>query len=344
MKLTMELEQNRYDIFIKDRILHQLHNYINVNRKILLISDTGVPKQYIETVQSQCPQIYIEVVEQGEQSKTIPQWQQLLQKMVQYEFGRGDAVVALGGGMVGDLAGFVAASYMRGIDFINLPTTTLAQIDSSIGGKTALNLDHTKNVIGAFWQPKLVLIDPQTLQTLSYRQYTAGLVEAIKAGLLADEVLFQIFLQPDYQQKIQEILYRSLLVKKQIVQQDERENGIRAALNLGHTIGHGIEAATNLSSNNMLYHGECVALGILPMIEDPDLKKQVQQIFKQLKLPENPKYDLQVALQAIRHDKKAQSEKITVVKVERLAKYRLEKMDLAQIEQLFLKQAQNPIC
>ena len=252
MKLTMQLGVRSYDIIIKRGSLGRMNQLVHLDRKVLVVTDSGVPVQYVQQVAAQCAHPYIVTVPQGEDSKSLEVWQQLLHTMLEKGFGRGDAVMAVGGGVVGDLAGFAAASYMRGIDFINLPTTTLAQIDSSIGGKTAINFENTKNIVGAFWQPRLVIVDPDVLSTLPPRHFAAGLAEAVKAGLLADSELFRLFEEEDYNERIEEVIYRSLIVKKNIVERDENEKGDRAALNLGHTIGHGIEIVPPLLTDFFL--------------------------------------------------------------------------------------------
>ncbi len=341
MRLTMRLAERSYDIIIKKGSLHHVGQLVNLNRKVLIVTDRGVPAQYVHTFAQQCHAPFVQVVEQGEHSKSISVWQALLETMMKLGFGRGDAVVAVGGGMVGDLAGFAAASYMRGIDFINIPTTTLAQIDSSIGGKTAVNLGKTKNIVGAFWQPCLVLIDPETLDTLSPRLYAAGLAEALKAGLLADSELVRIFEEEDCKEYIEQIIYRSLIVKKNIVERDERETGDRAALNLGHTLGHGIESATSLQEEGHLYHGECVALGMIPMLETAELREQVKAICRRLGLPLEVQYDRQLALEAMRHDKKAQSGMIRIVKVPKAGQFRLDKVPFEQVEAVLLGKAEE---
>lgn len=341
MKLTMRLSERSYDIVVKRGSLGHIGQLVNLNRKVLIVTDSGVPQEYAETVAQQCKEPFVETVRQGEQSKSIAVWQRLLSRMMSLHFGRGDAVVAVGGGVVGDLAGFVAASYMRGVDFINIPTTTLAQIDSSIGGKTALNLEHTKNIVGAFWQPKLVLIDPNTLKTLPKRHFAAGLAEAVKAGLLADSELLRIFEEENCEEFLEQILYRSLIVKKNIVEHDERESGERAALNLGHTLGHAIESATALHRKHSLYHGECVALGMLPMIEDNELKQRVKTIYQKLGLPLCAEFDKETALQALRHDKKVQDNQLTVVKIPKAAAFRLDKVPFELAERVLMGQAEQ---
>ncbi len=313
MKLTVNLKKRSYDVIIKKGALNNVGKLINLARKVLIVTDDGVPEQYAKTVQSQCKDAICISVPQGEKSKSIQCFEMLLEQMLKHKMTRKDLVIAVGGGVVGDLAGFVASAYMRGVDFVNCPTTTLAQIDSSIGGKVAVNLAGTKNTVGAFHQPKLVVIDPNTLDTLSQRQYAQGLAEAVKAGLIADEQLFEMFETADIKNDIEKIIYLSLEMKKRIVQEDEHEGGIRAILNFGHTIGHGIESA---KCTGHLYHGECVALGMLPMIEDKALQKRTAEVLKKLGLPFKISYDGDEIYKYVCHDKKAAAKDITVVKVQ----------------------------
>jgi 3-dehydroquinate synthase len=329
MKLTMRLGVRSYDIIMRRGSLHRLGQLANLNRKVLVVTDTGVPAQYAQTVLAQCAEGYCLRVEQGEGSKSMAGLQQVLCALLEHGFTREDLVIAVGGGVVGDLAGFAASCYMRGIDFINCPTTTLAQIDSSIGGKTAINLEGAKNVVGAFYQPRLVLIDPDTLATLPTRHYVNGLAEAVKAGLIADPALFTLFETGDIDGDIEEILARSLAVKKHVVEQDEREKNLRATLNFGHTIGHAIESANHLGG---LYHGECVALGMLPMIEDEALRARAKAVCEKLGLPTSVAYNGNEIYGFVGHDKKnATGGKITVVRVPELGTARLDKIPLADL-------------
>ena len=180
-KLHVDLKERGYDIVLGHGILKRLAEEIDVGRRVLLVSDTKVPDRWIQLVRSQCPDCVVKIVESGEGAKSFAVWEELLLCMLAHHFVRTDLVIALGGGVVGDLAGFAAACYMRGIDFVNIPTTTLAQIDSSIGGKTAINAGGVKNNIGAFWQPRKVLIDLDVLSTLPRRHYINGLAEELKA-------------------------------------------------------------------------------------------------------------------------------------------------------------------
>ena len=316
-KLTMNLGARSYDIILRRGSLENLYQFANLGRRVAVVTDSGVPPIYAQMVADQCQDAAIITVPQGEASKSFKTLESVLNQMLAFGMGRGDLVIAVGGGVVGDLAGFAASIYMRGIDFINCPTTTLSMIDSSIGGKTAIDLGDTKNIVGAFWQPKLVVVDPSTLSTLPRRHFINGLAEAVKAGLLADPELFGIFENGDVDAEVDTIIYRSLKFKKNIVEQDETEQGMRKALNFGHTIGHGIEAVKGIKGRrtNGLYHGECVALGMLPMIESKALQKRTRAVYRRLGLPLRTGYDKEKVLAEMLHDKKAQSGQITVIKV-----------------------------
>ena len=299
-------------------------------RKVCIVSETNVYPHHgaaaEESLKSAGFTVVSYVFSAGESSKNGQNYLTLLNFLAENQLTRADLLIALGGGVVGDLAGFAASIYMRGIDFINCPTTTLSMIDSSIGGKTAVDLGDTKNIVGAFWQPKLVIVDPDTLATLPRRHFINGLAEAVKASLLADPELFAIFENGDVDAQIGEIICRSLRFKKNIVEQDETEQGMRKALNFGHTIGHGIEAVKGIKGRRTvgLYHGECVALGMLPMIESKALQKRVRAVYRRLGLPTRTTYDKEKVLAEMLHDKKAQSGQITIIKVPGLGCWRAE--------------------
>ena len=337
MKMTMNLGTRSYDIILKRGCLSNLHQFADLtHRRVFVLTDSGVPAEYAKTVADQCTNGTVCTIPQGEGSKCLKVYGQVLNAMLEFGMDRRDLLVAVGGGVVGDLGGFCAASYMRGIDFVNCPTTTLAQIDSSIGGKTAIDLGSAKNIVGAFWQPQVVLVDPDTLATLPRRQYINGLAEAVKAGLIADPELFGIFENGDVDKEIETIIYRSLLVKKKIVEQDERESGARKALNFGHTIGHGIEAVKGVRGRrtNGLYHGECVALGVLPMIEDKSLQKRTRAVLRKLGLPVRTGVDKHKVLEYMRHDKKSGGKSITVIRVPGLGCWRADTLPMTQLPAL----------
>ena len=306
-KLTMNLGERSYDIILKSGALENLYQFARLDRRVAVVTDSGVPAQYAQRVADQCKDAKIITVPQGEGSKSFKILETVLRQMLEFNMGRGDLVIAVGGGVVGDLAGFAASIYMRGIDFINCPTTTLSMIDSSIGGKTAVDLGDTKNIVGAFWQPKLVIVDPETLSTLPRRHYINGLAEAVKASLLADPELFAIFEKGDVDARIGEIIYRSLRFKKNIVEQDEQEHGMRKALNFGHTIGH---AAEKLGNYVDLTHGQAVAVGMVAamrlsaMLGNEDLSERLIGILEHIGLPTELKYGREDIYRSLLSDKK----------------------------------------
>lgn len=333
-KLHMDLGEKSYDIILQRGGLATLSHHVNLNRNVLILTDDGVPTALLDIVKKQCPHAVVSVVKQGEDAKSMEVYSALLETLLQHHFTRSDLVIALGGGVMGDLGGFVAASYMRGIDFINCPTTTLSQIDSSIGGKVGINLAGTKNIVGAFHQPKFVMIDPDTLTTLSQRHFVAGLAEAIKAGMIYDPKLFVLFETDTITKEsplLEEILYASLCMKKSFVEADEKEAGVRAALNFGHTIGHGVESQKGLGG---LYHGECVALGMLPMTTDPELKRRLLAIYKALGLPTQVSYDGDKVYDAVLHDKKGKGTSTKIVTVQTIGQYEFKVVENTSLRPL----------
>ena len=317
MTLHMDLGRNGYDIVIESGCLQTAGKALHLNRKVLIVTDEGVPERYASAVAAHSREPLICRVPQGEDSKSFRVLEQLLSRMLSAGFGRGDCVCAVGGGVCGDLAGFAAASYMRGDDFNNLPTTVLSQVDSSIGGKTAINLGGIKNVVGAFYQPKKVLIDVDTLATLPPRQISAGLAEAVKMSLTSDPALFSLFETADPAARMEEIITASLRIKQAVVEQDETEQGLRKILNFGHTVGHGIESVTGL------YHGECVALGMLPMCSDA-VRPRLKGVLETLGLPTSVRADPDKVYAAMLHDKKAGGGNLTVIRVEHIGDYVIE--------------------
>ena len=298
MIIPVNLGDHSYNIYIERGAINTISKTVNLNRRVLIVTDDGVPEEYARIVAAQCKEPHIATVAQGEGSKSFGTFQKLLEDMLRADFERGDCVVAVGGGVVGDLAGFVAASYMRGVDFYNVPTTMLSQIDSSVGGKVAINFCGIKNIIGAFYQPKAVFIDGNVLSTLPQRQISNGLAEAVKMSLTSDAELFEYFEKGDITDT-DTICEKSLRIKIDVVQKDEKESGLRRILNFGHTIGHGVES----ESFGKLYHGECVALGMIPMCS-PGVRARLIPVLEKLHLPTTANCDIEKAAQALTHDKK----------------------------------------
>ncbi len=287
-KATVEvsLEERSYQIHIGSGLLSQLDQLcgtFTADRHVLIISDSKVAPIYLSKAKEAFAPIAARinsiVVPEGESSKNLSQCDQLWQQMIELPSDRQTIVVALGGGVVGDLAGFVAAGFARGVDFIQIPTSLLAQVDSSVGGKTGVNLPQAKNMVGAFWQPKTVIIDIDVLNTLDDRNYRAGLAEVIKYGLIMDASLFSrieekmdSILARD-SELVTELIQRCCQCKADVVTEDETEtSGRRAILNYGHTIGHAIEAVYGYGE---YLHGEAISIG---MVAEAEMAKQLGMV------------------------------------------------------------------
>lgn len=322
MIIPVNLSGTGYDIVLERGALSKAGELLNLDRKVLIVTDDGVPEKYARTVAGQCKKAVTVILPQGEKTKCFDSYKLLLSKMVAEGFTRTDCVVAVGGGVMGDLAGFVAASFMRGVDFYNIPTTVLSQVDSSIGGKVAIDFDGYKNIVGAFYQPKKVIIDPDVLSTLPQRQIANGLAESVKMSLTSDKDLFCLFEEKNISENIDEIIEASLRIKKAVVEEDEKEFGLRRILNFGHTVAHGIESDDGMSN---WYHGECVAVGMLPMCGQ-EVRERLIGVLKKLGLPTEIDCSADRVIEAMSHDKKMAGDFITVITVEKIGEFKMEKL------------------
>lgn len=327
MNIPVNLGDRSYTVTVERGALAKAGRLFKLDRRVLIVTDSGIPAEYATALAAQCGQPSVVTLPCGEQSKSLERYAELLNVMFEIAFTRTDCVVAVGGGVVGDLAGFAAASYMRGVDFYNVPTTLLSQIDSSVGGKTAVNFGGVKNLVGAFYQPRGVLIDPCLLETLPPRRLSDGLAEALKMALTSDKALFELLEKEDLYTHIDDVIVGCINIKKNIVEKDEKEGGLRRILNFGHTVGHGIESA----ANGTLYHGECVALGMLPMCS-ANVRRRLVGAMKRLGLPLGARVDLSAVCAAILHDKKAAEGGFSVVKVDEIGTCRIEKLVYAELE------------
>lgn len=324
MTLHLNLGEHSYDIIVERGVLHRAWELLQLRRRVLVVTDDGVPPLYAHTLAAQCDRAVVETVPQGEGSKSFAVLERLCSRMLEEGFTRTDCVVAVGGGVVGDLAGFAAAVYMRGIDFYNIPTTLLSQVDSSIGGKVAVNLKGVKNCVGAFYQPRRVLIDPDTLSSLPPRQLSNGMAEAVKMSLTSDADLFGLLERGEEAGRLDEVIVSSLRIKQAVVEQDEKETDLRRVLNFGHTLGHGIESAEALHG---LYHGECVALGMLPMCA-PAVRARLEPVLNRLGLPVALPVEPDAVLDYVSHDKKCAGSRVSVVYVPEVGKFELRTVEL----------------
>lgn len=213
MIIPVNLDE-KYDVIVENGALDDTEKYFNLNRKVLVLTDDGVPETYAEIVARKCETPVVVTLKHGEESKNFDNFKHILSVMLENSFSRKDCVVAVGGGVVGDIGGFAASCYMRGVDFYNVPTTLLSMVDSSIGGKTAIDFMGVKNVVGSFYQPKAVVVDPCVLSTLDDRQFYAGLAESIKMAATSDASLFEFIENADVKRDVKEIIERSILIKK----------------------------------------------------------------------------------------------------------------------------------
>ena len=307
--------------------LDRASGVFNLERKILIVTEPGVPVQYPQAILSQCPDGSIFTVPGGEEGKSMDGAQLILQRLLELGFTRSDAVVAVGGGVIGDLAGFAASVSMRGIDCYNVPTTLLAQVDASVGGKTAVNLGGFKNMAGTFRQPEAVLIDTATLDTLAPRHFASGMAEIVKMAATSDAALFSDIEQAaDFLPSIEDFITRALRIKTDIVRRDPQENGLRAVLNFGHTVGHAIEAA----SEGRFTHGECVAMGML-YTSCGEARSRLGALLGRIGLPLRDGFDTDTLMSFATADKKRRPGGFRIVTVEKIGSYEFRTVSAEQL-------------
>lgn len=328
MKVTVNLQKNKYDVIIKDNLLAEVANFVEPNKKYFIISDEGVPSSYINKVSNLLKGSEYYIVAKGEKSKSLATYHKILKYLLTGNYCKSDYIIALGGGVVGDLAGYVAATYKRGMNFINIPTTTLAMVDSSIGGKVALNLDGVKNCIGTYYHPKVVLIDPKVLETLPKRHINNGMIEALKTGLIGDVEIFNIFERNEYLKKIKEVIYRSLKVKAAIVEKDEKEKKLRKILNFGHTFGHAYESYFKMKE---YLHGESVGLGLLTICKNESYLPVLKEILNRMNIKSIPSVDEDIMIAYIENDKKCDNGMVDAVFVKNIGEAQIERVSLEEL-------------
>jgi len=344
---------SKYEVIISKNALTKsnLAPQIKSSKNILIVTDSGIPKKYIKELRTKISNnknIYTHELPQGETSKSANEYLNLLEKLAKLKFDRSDLMIALGGGMVGDITGFTAASYLRGIDFIQIPTSLLAQVDSSVGGKTAINIERGKNLVGAFYNPKLVLISTSFLETLSNNQFRSGLGEIVKYSLLGNKKIRSILENnsKEIQKKdpivMENLISESIKTKAKIVTKDEKENGIRAILNLGHTFGHAIEAFKKYKG---ITHGQAVIYGIqiiarisyLEGLIDQSKYKDLDNTIHSLELDTDfQKFKYRDLKKFIMNDKKVTQGKLNLIMLDKnLNGFKTNKFDSKNLSKAF---------
>lgn len=327
MKLTVDLGSNGYPIFIDCGILANVEKYVSQvfhGKRIMIISDNHVFPLYGEMMVKalssyECHSL---ILPPGESTKSFQSLPCIYTAMLEANITRSDLVIALGGGVIGDLAGFAASSYMRGVGLVQIPTSLLAQVDSSVGGKVAVDLPQGKNLVGAFYQPKLVLIDPDVLDTLPPRYITDGMGEVVKYGCIKDASLFELLSShssfKDLKGKMPFIISRCVDIKRLVVEADQFDTGDRMLLNFGHTLAHAIEQYCDYERES---HGEAVAIGMHQItrlsehagLTQPGESERIRQVLETYGLPVTCNLPISSLLAAIKVDKKNLDEKLNVV-------------------------------
>lgn len=329
MNYHITMKDKKYNVIIERNSLNNIEKYLNLKRKVLIVTDDGIPLSYINKVLEKCEQGFVFTIKQGEESKNFSNYEKIIDYMITNTFIRTDCIVAIGGGVVGDLAGFVASTYMRGICFYNIPTTLLSQVDSSVGGKTAIDKNGIKNIVGAFYPPQEVVIDPNVLYTLDNRQLLSGLVEALKMGATCDEELFDLIANTsNLMNDIDQIIIKAVKVKKEIVEKDPNEQNIRKVLNYGHTIGHAIESCGKF--NNYL-HGECVGIGML-YFSNEIVKEKISKVLSKYSLPIKVDISKDELLQYIMLDKKRNNNCLSIIYVNKIGTFEIKEIKINEIK------------
>ncbi len=345
MKITVSASR-QYDVIVARGLLARTAEYI---RPILspatavIVSDDQVGPLYADTVAASLKGAGIRVLKftfpHGETSKSAEVLFELLEFMAEHAVTRSDLIVALGGGVTGDLTGFAASIYLRGTPFIQIPTTLLAAVDSSVGGKTAVNLRAGKNLAGSFNQPRLVLCDIDTLATLPAHEFASGMAEVIKYGVLSDSQLFALLEHEDAHDHLEEIICRCVASKRDLVMADEFDTGSRQLLNLGHTLAHAIEKLSDFA----IGHGHAVAIGLAAVarcayttgLAQEDMTDRICHVLRKYDLPISCSYSTKDLCHMILRDKKRSGQTITLVIPRRIGDTYLHKVDVNELEKFY---------
>ncbi len=347
--LHVDLGSRSYDIHIAsgllDRVGEEIRRVCPRARRIAIVTDANVEPLYSARVEDSLEAAGFDTGlfagPAGEGAKCATHLAALWEAIMHYGLTRTDAVVALGGGVVGDLAGFAAATLLRGVDFIQIPTTLLAQVDSSVGGKVAIDLAHGKNLVGAFWQPKAVLMDPETLNTLDDKTFSDGMAEVIKYGCIADKDFFDFLCahpsRAEIMANIEHVLYTCCDIKRFVVEEDERDTGRRMILNFGHTIGHAYELAGNYETWT---HGQAVSAGMvaalrlgldLGVIDNDDGVQALTALLTAFGLPTYIDCDWETMEKAVGLDKKNEGEDLTMIFLKEMGQAMPTRMKKAEV-------------
>lgn len=334
-----------YDVIIAEGSLKnsaELIKEYGLSGKAAIISDDIVYGLFGKTLEQSLEKSSIEycsfVFQNGENSKNMQTVSDILEFLAENALSRSDYIIALGGGVVGDIAGFCAAIYLRGIKFVQIPTTYLAAIDSSVGGKTGVDLSSGKNLAGAFWQPELVICNPETLQKLPEEIFAEGIAETIKYAIIADRELYETLQAGKLQENLLQVIEKCIRIKSEIVSEDEFDTGRRQLLNFGHTIAHAIEKRSNFT----IRHGQAVAIGMLMISQiawrndwsKEDCTEKIRDLLLKYKLPTETDYSLKELLNIMLLDKKRQGNKINLIIPEKIGEAKIKSITINELLEL----------
>lgn len=352
-KLHINLDEKSYDIFIERGIFSEIGEYISKiykKKKIVVVTDTNVDRLYGEKLLKNLKDSGFTPVKvvfnAGEENKNFDTLTEVYEKIIDSGIKRGDLLIAFGGGVVGDLAGFAASTIYRGMDFIQIPTTLLAQVDSSVGGKVAVDTSRGKNLVGSFYQPKMVIIDPELLKTLDEREVRSGMAEVIKYGAIYDNEFFNYLIEKDClkssMEDIETIIKRCCEIKAKIVEVDELDIGLRMILNFGHTFGHAIEKHYNYTKYT---HGEAISIGMYEItklgeklgITKAGESEKIKRILKNYNLPVEDEVKLEDLVEIMKTDKKNISGILNFIFLSEIGKVEVKKVAEEEITNKLLK-------
>ena len=312
-ELLIHSQAGDYPVIIRYGLLNDLLQHLDQRTKYVIIHDDLIPDVYVNKVGVACERPLIIAFPAGEKNKSVETYQMIIRTMLDNQIRKDAVVIALGGGVTGDLAGYVASTYMRGIAYLQIPTSLLAQIDSSVGGKVGLDFADTKNIIGSIYPPKKVLIDPLTLETLPRRHFANGMSEMIKYGMIANESFFAFLRDNDVRTALEHAIARSIEIKQAFVEKDEFDSGERQILNFGHTYGHALEAYYGYEK---YLHGEAVAIGMVRETRNQEIRKDLIRVLQKYGLPtEDPVKNEELKV-FVQRDKKSRSGYLSVIDIE----------------------------
>jgi len=329
MNIDVRVSDKNYTIVLERGALsHFGADPVFSDAKVLILSDDGVPEIYRKRLCKAIRNAFCLTIRQGEQAKSAENFLDVQRFLLEHQFQKSDILLSLGGGVISDLGAFSASVYKRGMRFIAVPTTTLSMIDASVGGKNGINFQGVKNMIGTYYHPDRVLIDPDTLKTLPRRHLINGLIEALKTGLILNPELYRLFRDREYEEQIDRVIELSLRSKIAVVEEDEKEAGRRMILNFGHTLAHAFESIGHL---NEIYHGEAVASGMLYMIDNPALKREVRGILEEMQVPLWKIADPEEVIRYVENDKKWRKGALNLVLVKEVGKGEIVSSDIAEV-------------